>query len=193
VFSSFAAHDNVRSNIPDLDIPDSQSIPVDVALLIEETRINCMIGMLLCLDRQQRLVFILGAVMGASSEVAGDILEITPANFRQQLSRARQQLSNFMNERCGLINPENPCRCARKTKALVMGGYVNPHNLQFHSRHVEKAKAIVTRYAPSIDDVVELRSQTLFQEHPMLKSPDYVKSIQHILRRDEFQRMLNFN
>jgi hypothetical protein len=34
--------------------------------------------MLLCLDREQRLTFILGAIFGVSDTVAAELLEITP-------------------------------------------------------------------------------------------------------------------
>ena len=99
-----------------------------------------MSGMLLCLDRTQRLVFTLGSVLGVDSELGGEIMEISPANFRQQLSRARKQLSNYMNEKCGLMNKDNPCSCARKTKALMKAGYIDPLNLQFYKRQVEKGQ-----------------------------------------------------
>ncbi len=190
-FSSFERHDEVR-NALDGDIPDPQSMPVDVSLLIEETKIGCMSGMLLCLDRTQRLVFMLGGVLGLDSELGAEIMEISPANFRQQLSRARKQLSNYMNEKCGLMNNENPCTCARKTRALIEAGYIDPQNLQFHKHHVEKVRTLVAAHADRIDDALDLRAQDLFQDHPFLESPDYVQIIKGLLSREEFQRMVNF-
>ena len=192
-FSSFTRHDDIRTGIPDMDLPDLQAVPADVNLLVEETKMGCMMGMLLCLNRSQRLVFILGAVFGASSAVGAEILEISPENFRQQLSRARKQLSNYMNERCGLMNKENPCRCARKTRALIRAGYIDSQNLEFHKHYVEKVKTIVAKHVNRVDDLLELRSQTLFQDHPFLESPNYVQLVEKLLRREEFQRMLNFN
>jgi hypothetical protein len=49
-------------------------------------------GMLLCLDRKQRLIFTLGAILGASDAVGADVLEMTADNFRQYLARARRDL-----------------------------------------------------------------------------------------------------
>lgn len=77
---------------PDLDLPDPKSVPVELPLLVEETRVGCMSGMLLCLDRRQRLAFILGEIFGVSSEVGAEVMEILPDNFRQLLSRARRDL-----------------------------------------------------------------------------------------------------
>ena len=190
-FSSFERHDEVRKAL-DGDIPDPQSVPVDVNLLIEETKIGCMSGMLLCLDRTQRLVFTLGAVLGVDSELGAEIMEVSPANFRQQLSRARKQLGNYMNEKCGLMNKENPCTCARKTKALIEAGYIDPKNLQFHKQHVEKVSTIVEAHVERIEDALELRAQDLFQDHPFLEPPDYVRIIEELLQGEEFRRMLNF-
>src|SRR3990172_5378623 len=190
-FTSFDRHDEVRKAL-DGDIPDPQSVPIDVNLLIEETKTGCMSGMLLCLDRTQRLVFTLGGVLGADSELGAEIMEISPANFRQQLSRARKQLSNYMNEKCGLMNKENPCVCARKTKALIEAGYIDPHNLQFYRHHVEKVRALVEAHADRIGDALDLRAQDLFQDHPFLEPPDYVRIIEELLQREEFRRMLNF-
>ncbi len=189
-FSSFERHDEVRKAL-DMDIPDPHSVPIDVNLLIEETKIGCMSGMLLCLDRTQRLVFTLG-VLGVDSELGAEILEITPENFRQQLSRARKQLSNYMNEKCGLMNKENPCACARKTKALLEAGYIDPHNLQFHKHHVEKVRTLVTAHVDRIDDALDLRAQDLFQDHPFLEPPDHVRIIEELLQREEFRQLLNF-
>jgi len=59
---------------PDMQLPDPSSVPVDVPLLVDEARIGCMTGMLLCLDRKQRLVFTLGEIFGASDTVGGEVL-----------------------------------------------------------------------------------------------------------------------
>src|ERR1051325_512429 len=99
---------------PDLDLPDPNTVPVDVKLLVEEAEIGCTTGMLLCLSREQRLVFILGQILGVTDAVGAELLEVSRDNFRQKLSRARRDLYHFMNDQCGLVNEANPCRCAKK-------------------------------------------------------------------------------
>jgi len=54
-------------------------------------------GLLLCLDRQQRLIFALGAIHGVSDAVGGEVLEMSADNFRQCLTRARRDRHSFMN------------------------------------------------------------------------------------------------
>src|SRR5690349_13598422 len=68
---------------------------------------SCLSGMLLCLNRQQRMVFILGGMFNINSRLAAQILNMSAGNFRQQLSRAKTDLFTFMNNKCGLINPAN--------------------------------------------------------------------------------------
>src|SRR2546422_246865 len=47
---------------PDMELPDPSSVPADVQLLVDEARIGCTSGMLRCLDREQRLIYILGEI-----------------------------------------------------------------------------------------------------------------------------------
>ncbi len=77
---------------------------------IEDAKIGCMSGMLLCLDREQRLVYILAEIFSIDHTIGSEMLEISKDNFRQKLTRARRDLYNFMNQKCGLVNTQNPCR-----------------------------------------------------------------------------------
>ena len=58
---------------------------------------------MLCLDREQRLIYILGGIFGVTDTVAAELLEISSDNFRQRLAGARRDLHNFMNDKCGLV------------------------------------------------------------------------------------------
>jgi RNA polymerase sigma factor (sigma-70 family) len=127
-FSTYAAAIN---NTPDLDLPDPKSVPVDLPVLVEEAKIACTTGMLLCLDRKQRLIFTLGEIFGVSDTVGSEVMDMTADNFRQILTRARRDLYQFMSNQCGLVNPSNPCRCHKKTKGFIDAGHVDPHHLLF--------------------------------------------------------------
>jgi len=94
--------------VPDLDLPDPRTVPVPVEILVEEAKIGCTMGTLLCLDGRQRLVFILGEIFGVSDEVGAEIVEVTPVNFRQILSRARRDLYEYLRGNCSLVNPDAP-------------------------------------------------------------------------------------
>src|SRR2546425_6534985 len=48
---TFATYGTAIDGTPDLDLPDPKTVPVEVPLLVEEAKIGCTTGMLLCLDR----------------------------------------------------------------------------------------------------------------------------------------------
>ena len=90
-------------------IPDENITPTpDTNLVINDVMVGCVLGALLCLDRQQRIVFILGVVFNVTSEQASEIFGISSDNFRKILSRARAKLYNFMNNKCSLVNKTHP-------------------------------------------------------------------------------------
>ena len=130
-----------------MEIPDPRSYPVEMNLIEEETKRSCLMGMLLCLERRERLVFILGAVFGITSETGGLIMKIRPENFRARLSRSRKKLAAYIDDKCGLMKSSNPCRCIRKIRGAVEAGYIDPRHLQFNRNHVERVMAVAAEYA----------------------------------------------
>lgn len=100
-------------------------------LLEEEVKVSCTHGMLLCLNETGRMVYILGEILEFNSIEGSEILGITPENFRKQLSRSRTKLRNFLQSKCGLANPRNPCRCTKKIDFLINEKIIDPKSLQF--------------------------------------------------------------
>jgi RNA polymerase sigma factor (sigma-70 family) len=140
--TTFADYGAAIERTPDFDLPDQRSVPVELPLLVEEAKHGCTMGMLLCLDRKQRLIFTLGAILGATDAVGAEVLDMTPENFRQCLARARRDLHSFMNNQCGLVNHSNPCRCAKKTRGFIQDGHVDPHRLLFVPAHLERVRDV---------------------------------------------------
>lgn len=118
---TFATYAAALDGTPDLDLPDPKSVPVDVPLLVEEAKVACTTGMLLCLDRSQRLVFTLGEILAVSDTVGGEVLEISADNFRQRLARAYRDLFQFMHDRCGLVPRSPPASSAIPLRAYRCG------------------------------------------------------------------------
>lgn len=92
-----------------------------------DVKIACTNGILLALKRKYRIAFVLGAVMEMKSETAADILQISPAAFRQQLARARRAMSEFMGRQCGLVDAGAACRCARRVRPALERGTIAPY------------------------------------------------------------------
>jgi RNA polymerase sigma factor (sigma-70 family) len=189
-FPTYAAAIN---NTPDSELPDPKSVPVDVPMLVEETKLACTAGMLLCLDRKQRLIFTLGEILGVSDTVGSDILEMTAVNFRQCLARARRDLYQFMNNQCGLVNASNPCRCPRKTKGFIDGGHVDPNRLLFAHGHLQRIKEVAVETAREIDDLADRSYAAIYREHPFLEPADQAEWLRRILNRPEVRTALHLN
>jgi RNA polymerase sigma factor (sigma-70 family) len=190
---TFAMYGAAIDRTPVLDLPDPKSVPVEVPLLVEEAKIGCTTGMLLCLDRRQRLIFTLGEILGASDTVGGEVLEMTADNFRQCLARARRDLYSFMNNQCGLVNKDNPCRCPKKTKGFIEAGHVDPHHLLFVPQHVERVKDVAAETVREIDDVVEKQYAAIYRDHPFLQPSDQVNWFRRMLENQEVRAALNLN
>jgi RNA polymerase sigma factor (sigma-70 family) len=112
----------------------SDSARPDAELLAEEVRIGCTLGVLQCLDRDDRVVFVLGDVFGMSGDQAAAILEISHDAYRKRLERVRARLRAFVTVNCGIVNPDAACRCARRVDRAIMTRRVDPGALRFADR-----------------------------------------------------------
>ena len=163
------------------------------AYIVEEAKVGCMLGMLLCLSREQRIVYILGEVFETPSELGADILDTTPANFRQRLARARAELHNFMNQKCGLVNKANPCRCPKKIRAFIREGIVDPKSLKFTGPHLTYLKGQMEDKSRRLEQLVDQAHGDLFRSHPFQQGPDMTEALYTILRDPETREVLNLS
>jgi len=190
---NFSDYWKIIDRTTDNDLPDPNSVPVDMNIILEEVKVSCMFGMLLCLDRKQRMVYILGSIFDVNDKIGSEIMEISRDNFRQKLSRARKDLHSFMNNKCGLIKKGNPCHCAKKTKALIESGYVNPQQLRFNSNYYYNIKQATKMKLQSFGNYLDDNCRELFATHPFQRSPDFVLSLRKIIDSGEFKEIFNFN
>ena len=72
-----------------------------------------------------------------------------------------------MNQRCGLVNTKNPCRCHKKAKAYVTRGAVDPERLVFNSDYTLRIAAWAQEGASAALDKVEELHRQVFLEHPL--------------------------
>ena len=138
----------------------------------------------MCLSRDQRMVYILGELFDIDHNLGGEILEISAGNFRIKLMRARKDIYHWMNNKCGLVNKANPCRCSKKTKAYIKAGIVDPDNLQFNTRYKTKIKDLSKSNAVDITNTVEELNKKVFQDHPMQDPIQASKIINEIFNND---------
>lgn len=100
-------------------------------LLEEEVKVSCTQGLLLCLNSAERMVYILSEILDFNSVEGAEIMGVTSDNFRKKLSRSRIKIRHFLNKKCGLMNPSNPCRCHKKIDFLVDQDMIKVEQLRF--------------------------------------------------------------
>lgn len=161
-------------------MPDAEPLPDQVAV-IEEARIGCLIGMLACLDRTQRIVFLLGEILDFTDVEASAVLSMSADQFRQTLSRTRKQLYEFLGGNCGLANPKNPCRCAKKTRAFVAAGIVDPKRLQFVPEHLDRVETQAVACHQAVKQFLDQGYANLYRTLPTAKAPNVVESLEQLL------------
>ncbi len=118
--------------------PDYQP---ELNLMAGEVMLTCTGAMLLCLDRDHRVAYLLSEILQIPGPAAAEIAGIAPATFRKRLERARTDIRAFMNANCGLTSPSAPCRCPRRVnRAIELGriGTTRPSDRRRANRAVEE-------------------------------------------------------
>ncbi|MCP4900431.1 MAG: RNA polymerase sigma factor [bacterium] len=190
---TFSVYGEAIDRSPDIDLPDSKALPVDADLLVEETKHLCLAGMLLCLSRDQRLVFILGGIFCLSDAIGSEILEISKPAYRKRLSRARGRLRHFMEERCSLVREGNSCSCSKKTAGLISLGEIKPTKLRFARGDARTIKEIAPRKLISFRSFWDTRCTPLFRDQPFYEPSDFVEALRGITEKTDFKDLFELN
>lgn len=94
LFTSFDENTGIVEKIPDQSIANSP----EEMVLIEELKIKCLTGLLLCLDRKQRFIFTMSEIFDLANGEGVEIMDISEANYRQIRSRARLKVYTLSTE-----------------------------------------------------------------------------------------------
>lgn len=174
-------------------IPDHEYDPIERQEkfeYIEEMKVRCTTGMLVCLTRDQRIVYILGEVFEADHNIGAEIMGITPNNFRVKLSRARRDLHHFINDKCGLINKSNPCRCRKKTQFALDNGYIQPGKMQFNLAEQPKIKEIVEPISIRLEEYFEEKYAQIYHEQPFRSTFEKADFLKELMNAPELREIL---
>ncbi|WP_417688347.1 RNA polymerase sigma factor [Roseibium sp.] len=142
--------------------------PDDVVML-NELRVSCTMAMLLCLDFNHRIAYVLGDILEFDHAEAAEILELTPANFRKRLSRARQEVIAFTSASCGVVSDKAKCSCHRRLPAAMKCGRVKLDTPFHGSAGAEQYDRVVARIEGLVGDLKTLKLQ---QSVPRHRFPD---------------------
>ena len=164
-FNSFSNELNSIKELASYDFPDKD-------LLEKEMKTGCTLAMLQCLNRDLRMAFILGSILKIKSNVACEIIETSPENFRKKLEKSRKLIASFLNSNCGVYKPKNKCRCNKRITPAIACGRITKNNLNF-----------VENIETYNEEMEEINSMTgIYQNHGLFKSKsDFLEKLNGML------------
>lgn len=177
------------TEMPDQEADDSP----ETQLMIADLTVGCVAGTMLCLERTQRLVFILAVGFNVSDVLGGEILDMSRATFRKTLSRARAKLQQYMSGNCGLLNADAPCRCRKKIKGFVDAGAYSTERIFFHQAEGPRLRELVGEKIERFNNEVYDDYARLFREHPFYNSPDATRWLRELVARKSFKEFLQID
>lgn len=133
-------------------------------LLVQEAKIGCSNAMLQCLNKENRLTYILGEILEFNATEGAIVFDISPENFRKRLSRSKKNLHSFLNKNCGIINTKNECRCHKKVDSSIKNGFIEPNKLLFTKN---KKNTTLINSIENIQNEV-----SLYQTNPEYNTPE---------------------
>lgn len=135
----------------------------------KQVALACTQSMLMALDREHRLVYLLDTVFGLPSKEAADVVGISPEAYRQRLSRARARLHGFMGSTCGLVSADAACRCDRQLPAV---------RFRRQGRPAEGTAALADLDTEAQFDAFTRLSDAaeVFRRHPAVQAPDTLRA-----------------
>ncbi len=160
---------------------------------IREVRLQCLSGMLLCLTKEQRLVYIIGDIFDANHNIGSEIMSVSKDAYRKKLSRARNDLHNFMKNKCGLVDKSNPCRCYKKVTIALDRGMVDAKNLLFNKKEYSTFQKEIEPKANLLVAESEDFYAQLHRDQSFKTRFDKKNFLQSILESPNWRSNLNLN
>jgi RNA polymerase sigma factor (sigma-70 family) len=144
--------------------------------------LSCSQHMLMCLDREHRLAYVLDVVFGLSSDEGAQVLGIRGDAYRKRVSRARARLHGFMERTCGLVGSEAKCRCDAQVRAAHTVSPPDagppPRRLEVMSDELSSAPRYLHELMRTSDAVALIRG------HPDYRAPKaMIDAVRAVLRR----------
>lgn len=155
---------------------DGEVLTPEDKLAARQVALGCTQNMLMAVDREHRLAYLLDTVFGLSSTEAGLVLDISPAAYRQRLSRARAKLEGFAVATCGLASKDARCQCEKQLPAIQAkkdvpaGRLASPGLMAIHRGEADEA----TRNLDALLRVGE--AAAIFRAHPQYQAPENMRA-----------------
>jgi RNA polymerase sigma factor (sigma-70 family) len=177
------------TRVPDEE-PDSSP---ETQVALTDIRNGCVMGVFLCLERQQRLAFVLTVAFDVTDVQGSEILGITRAAFRQLLSRGRARLHEYVQGSCGVINPAAPCRCAKKVRGFMRGGAYDPRRRMFSQEDAPRLADIVGDKLRRFDSEIYAEYARVVRDQPLYRAPEMTAWLRDLTQRPEFREIFDLD
>jgi len=154
-------------------------------------RTRCMSGMLMCLTREQRLMYLLGEVFRVDHHIGAEVFGLSKQNYRVRLSRTRKEFHAFMNRQCGLVKLNNPCRCSKKAKAMEAAGKMQTNAKLFDPEFYSTITEFAEKVGDEVADTVDRKYLEFFQKHPSKTNFDVNTVVDEIVNDKDLHKYFN--
>ncbi|MEG0368279.1 MAG: RNA polymerase sigma factor [Coprobacillus sp.] len=171
-----------------LDNIDEIRLGVSQEEMAEELKLSCTNVMLQCLDTQSRCIFILGTMFKVNSQLASEILDISPESYRQKLSRARRKMATFLSENCGLCG--GYCDCYKRVGYAIQQHRIDPLHQAF--KQLERLDEELLKDYKETMEVIEDKMM-LFETMPQYHIPQVSKQfITELISSKDMNKMKDY-
>jgi len=186
----FVTHsENFDFNTYMLNLPDNKNPALmRDKEIIDETKNYCTLCILLCLNRVERIVLILGAIFDVTDRMGAEICDISQANFRKILSRSRKKVSDYFQRNCSLFDEHNPCKCSDQVSYLINLGLIKPDDMNIKHNSLGTIRTVVGKAITDIENSYS-KFLTLYQDQPFFKGPDMVNWLRDLLQRNNINEI----
>ena len=129
----------------------------------------------------------------ANHTVGSEIMEMSKANYRMKLSKARKDLINFMQNKCGLVDKSNPCRCHKKVTVSIDAKIIDSKKLLQNRQEFSTFRKELEEDANYLSDDSELKYLELHREHSFKTNFEKKNFLTQLLEDAEWKNRLNLN
>jgi RNA polymerase sigma factor (sigma-70 family) len=185
-WENFDVFSTELNSIPSPEVSPEEEIEHELRTKTARTR--CMSGMLMCLTREQRLIYILGDVFNLDHTIGAEVFGLSKQNYRVKLSRTRKEFHAFMNQQCGLVNTDNPCRCSKKAKAMEATGKMQTDKKMFDPNYSSTIAIYSQGIGDEVADMIDKKYIEFFQRHPTKEDFDTDTVINEIVNDKDLHK-----
>src|SRR6266540_3611678 len=94
-----------------------------------------------------------------------------------------------MQDKCGVVNTANPCRCAKKTQGFARAGYLNPEKLLFARERIVSVREVAAKNCDDLE-ALDAAYAAIYRDHPFHDGPDFVASLKSLIDQTNFKLLL---